>query len=127
MFHEDNENGVVQEVLLYCTRDLTLEISLGTNIDSMKISDAYNYRLLYPNTSFWLARYDTSNNRFCLVYQPFNMQPYRGSVTVSLKNEGSDDATATKVILKRIRAKIPPKSNSAQEFGPVAVEPEDHP
>ncbi len=106
LFFDDNEDGWVQEVLVYCNRaDITLEITLGTDVESMKISDAYNFRLLYPNTSFWLSRYDTSNKLYCMAYQPFNLQPYKGSIAVKLINEGTSDATISRVIFKRIRLK----------------------
>ena len=125
VFHLDNENGVVQEVLLYCTGDLTLEISLGTSLDSMKISDANNYRLSRPNAFFWLPLYDTSGSKFCLIYSPFNAQPYQGSVTVSLKNDGSSDVTATKIILRRIRKKVQQSDESGQEYPPYAIKTGD--
>ena len=125
VFHLDNENGGVQEVLLYCTGDLTLEIALGTEIDSMKISDANNYRLSRPNAFFWIPLYDENNNKFCLIYSPFNLQPYQGSVTVSLKNEGSSTVTATKVILRRIRKKTQLSDETGQGYPPYAVQPGD--
>ena len=131
IFHETREDGWVQEILVFCnSKNITLGISLGTHVDSMKILDAYNYRLLYPNTSFWVGRYDTSNNLFSLMYHPFNHQPYQGSVTVKLINEGSTEATITKVIFKRIRMKLPlveegveeDPLESGQEYPPYSVQ-----
>ncbi len=128
IFFENNEDGWVQEILLYCkSNNITLEVDLGTDIDSMKILDAYNYRLLYPNTSFWVGRYDTSNNLFSLMYNPFNFQPYKGSVSVKLINSGSTDATITKVIFKRIRIKFPvgvgeEPAEGGQEYPSYSIE-----
>lgn len=121
IFYEENEDGWVTEVFIYCTGDLTLDIFFGPNKESMKISDAQSYGLTHPNTTFWVPVYDTSNNLFAIAYQPFYPQPYKGSVNVVLKNEESSPITLTRAIFRRIMQSRNIEELGGSEFPPYSV------
>ena len=126
VFYKSGEDGWISEIFVYCnSSQLILELSMGTDVDSMKILDAYNWNLLYPNTSFYLTKYDTSNNLYGIAFQPFNPQFYQGSVEIALRNNSSSDITVTKVIFKKIVKKTlvptPEYILPGQEFSDVAV------
>lgn len=126
VFYKDNEDGWVNEIFIYCNGNLTLEVYLGPSKEEMKISDAYTFGLLYPNTSFWVPVYDTSSSLYAIAFQPFNPQPYRGSVTLILNNTTSSDIVVTRAIFRRIikQISIPAKlPEPGQEFPPYAVIP----
>lgn len=124
IFYKDNEDGWITEVFVYANGNLTLDISLGSSKESMKISDAYTYGLRYPNTTFWNPVYDVSGSKYAIAYHPFNPQSYRGSVNVTLKNESSSAITVTRVIFRRIVEKVvvpTQKVEPSQEFPPYEV------
>lgn len=129
-FYEDNEQGWVSEILVKCNSpSLILEVSLGTDIDSMKISDAQDYGLNAPNTSFWIPSYagGGSGDIYVIAYQPFNPQSYKGSVKITLKNDSASDITINKVIFKRIVKKTVTEVNQitpspGQEYPLYAIQ-----
>ena len=121
VFYDTGEDGWVTEIVVDGNSpNLILEIAFGTDVDSMKIQDAQNLMLNAPNTSFWVPNFGGSG-KYVIAYQPINNPtPYKGSITVNLKNETASDISITLVTMKKIVAVAPlpviPPIIPGQEF-----------